>query len=293
MLAVFFGLLFCSGVASYAQDRSARAKELIGQAREALGGDARLAAVQGLSMTATFKRELTEDMQVDGEFELSFLLPDKFKRVETMNLPVGGASVTRIEGLNGDQRFADSRTSSAGGGAIMIRRPDDQPGAQANAIKATRADFARNLLALLLTSSQTVPLELSYAGEAKSEDGTAMVIEAKSSDGFSARLFLDKQTHQPLMLTYKTLQPPMRLMTHRAASREEFEKKRKELEAQPHDEGEAKEVEVQVFLSDYRSVDGVQLPHRISRAVDGKPTEEWDVKKYKLNPPLKPESFKN
>ena len=115
-IAGLLGLVLCPATL-FAQDRSAKAKELIGQAREALGGDAKLAAVQSLSMNATFKREMTEDMQVDGEFEVNILLPDKFKRVETMNLPVGGASVTRIEGLNGDQRFSDSRTSSAGGGA--------------------------------------------------------------------------------------------------------------------------------------------------------------------------------
>src|SRR5262245_38919588 len=179
-------LILCSPITSLAQDRSTRAKELIGQAREALGGDARLAAVQSLSMTASFKRALGEEMQADGEFELNILLPDKFKRVETMKLPLGGASVTRIEGLNGEQRFSDSRTNSSGGGAILFRRAEDSPDGQANALRATRADFARNLLVLLLTSSQTLPLELAYVGEAKSEDGTAVVIEAKASDGFSA-----------------------------------------------------------------------------------------------------------
>ena len=279
-----------------AQDSSARAQELLSKARQALGGDKKLKSLQSLALSAKFQRILTEEMQVDGELEIELLLPDKFKKTETMNLPVGGASITRIEGLNGEQRFSDSRTNSTGGGTIMFRKAEDQPQARETATRATRSDFARMVLALTLTSNSSLPLELNYAGEAQSQDGAADVIEAKGSDGFSVRLFLDKQTHQPLMLAYRTEQPQVKIMTHKfeGGSKEDAEKKAKELEkANVPQSTPSKEVDVQLFLSDYKSVDGVMLPHHFSKSIDGKTAEEWDIQKYKVNPPLKADSFKN
>ena len=71
-------------------------------------------------------------------------------------------------------------------------------------------------------------------------------------------------------------------------TKEAQEKSAKELEGQP----EPKTVEIQMYLSDYRGEGGVLLPHHITRAVNGEVTEEWDVTKFKINPPLKAENFK-
>jgi len=72
------------------------------------------------------------------------------------------------------------------------------------------------------------------------------------------------------------------------SAKEAQEKARKELESQPP----PKMVEVQLFFSDYRNVGGIFLPHHITRAVNGEVSEEWDVTKFKVNPPLKAENFK-
>jgi hypothetical protein len=50
-------------------------------------------------------------------------------------------------------------------------------------------------------------------------------------------------------------------------------------------------VEGTLFLSDRRAVSGVQLPFRISRAVDGKVVDEWEITRWRVNPTLKPERF--
>jgi hypothetical protein len=52
-----------------------------------------------------------------------------------------------------------------------------------------------------------------------------------------------------------------------------------------------KMVTFEVRFSDFKTVDGVTLPHLVSQSVDGKPTEEWTVGQFKVNPNLKPESF--
>ena len=50
-----------------------------------------------------------------------------------------------------------------------------------------------------------------HVPSAESPDGKAYVIDVKSADNFAARLFIDEQTHLPLMVTYKGPQP--RIMT--------------------------------------------------------------------------------
>ena len=50
-------------------------------------------------------------------------------------------------------------------------------------------------------------------------------------------------------------------------------------------------VENTVYFSDHKEVNGVMLPHRLMRSVDGKTVEEIEIKKYKANPTLDPQMF--
>jgi hypothetical protein len=50
-------------------------------------------------------------------------------------------------------------------------------------------------------------------------------------------------------------------------------------------------VDIQMFLDDYRAEDGVLLPHKVSRSVDGKTTEEWTFKTIRINPAFKADAF--
>jgi hypothetical protein len=233
---------------------------------------------------------------MSGDFDLEFLLPDKFKRTENLTMMGGAAQITRTEGFNGEQMFQDS--SSSGGGMIMIRRPGgDDPKAQASQLRSIKADVARNLIAWILTAPESYQIQFTYAGEANSADGKADIVDAKGADGFAARLFLDRNTHQPLMLSYHAVIPKAVIRTMQSTSREEGEKHAKDLEKQTADEmakaqQNAQESEIQIFYSDYRPVDGVLLPHKMSRSVNGEVTEEWEITKFKVNPTLKADRFK-
>jgi hypothetical protein len=50
-------------------------------------------------------------------------------------------------------------------------------------------------------------------------------------------------------------------------------------------------VTVTLFLGDYKRVDGVMFPHRLTQAVDGKTVEEWTIEKLKVNPSVKADLF--
>ena len=50
--------------------------------------------------------------------------------------------------------------------------------------------------------------------------------------------------------------------------------------------------EIQVLISDYKPEGGLLLPHRFARAAGGATFDETEITAYKINPPLKPQSFK-
>jgi hypothetical protein len=113
----------------------------------------------------------------------------------------------------------------------------------------------------------------------------------KGPNGFALRLFLDQKTHRPLMLTYNARKP--RIMTQTAApgehrNPEEMDKKMKEMEAET---AKQPEVEYRIYLSDYREVNGVSIPHKMTRSIEDEVNEELEIKNVKINPQLKPEKF--
>jgi hypothetical protein len=50
-------------------------------------------------------------------------------------------------------------------------------------------------------------------------------------------------------------------------------------------------VDVQLFVSDHKKVDGVMLPQTVRRAIDGKTVEEWTLTSMKVNPAIKADTF--
>src|SRR5687768_2807067 len=216
MLALALALLSAVGTLGSDNTSAARAEEVLKQARAAVGGEARLGGVQGLSIKGKFRRVMQE-REMSGEREFDLLLPDSFMRTETVAFPGMATSMTNSRAVSGGV-FWTSGGGRAGG--IMIMRSDGQEPTPEQKAKAEqeqarqmRAEMARYVLALLLTPSPDFPIQFNYAGEATADDGSADVIDATGPDGFTARLFLDKQTHLPLMLTYRAPRPRVFTMT--------------------------------------------------------------------------------
>ena len=46
-----------------------------------------------------------------------------------------------------------------------------------------------------------------------------------------------------------------------------------------------------MHLSDYKVVNGVKLPHLITRGANGQTAEEWTIKSYRINPTFKGNTF--
>lgn len=271
-----------------AQNAAGKAQQLIEQARNALGGE-KLKSLTSLSASGTLRRKMGQ-MEMSGEVQVDLLLPDKMMRVETMSL-MGGVELTRMETVNGNTVWTDQQTGGGGGGMVMIRRPGgDTPHGQAMQHNAVRAETARTMLGWLLSTLTSFPVEYSYAGEAESPDGKADVLAIKGANDFAVQLFLDQKSHKPLLLTYKGRKARLITRTVQGAPRSEDELKKEIAEAEAKAAAEPL-VEYQVIFNDYRDVGGVSLPHRLTKSVENEVNEEWEISKFKLNPPLKPEKF--
>ena len=99
----------------HAQD-TAKGGTLLAEARKALGGGDKLAAVKRLQVSGTFLRSTGPDQIVDGDFDVFIELPDKYRRDEITGF--AGANVERTEALNGTWKLRVNDNASGDTGKI-------------------------------------------------------------------------------------------------------------------------------------------------------------------------------
>jgi hypothetical protein len=280
--------------AAGAEDKSI---EVVVAARAAMGGE-QLEAVKSISATGEYRRLMSE-REINGEATVEIIAPDKIKRTEEMGI-AGGPTFSRTVALNGTDYWEDS--TNRGGGFMRFGGPGGPgaPGGQGPteadrerfrqmAQRRLQGELQRYLLVWLMRSDAP----MTYAGEAEAEDGKADVIEVKPEGGTAMRIFFDQKTHLPLMLTYQGPQPRMMIRQVRpdgapggnAGTPPDPEELRRRMAEPP------RIVTFELRFSDFKNVSGIMLPHQMSQSVEGKPTEEWTVSEFKVNPNLKPESF--
>jgi hypothetical protein len=284
-----------------AQQAAGDAQQVLATVREALGGK-KLDAVKTLTAEGAFRREMGQ-RQMEGTLALTLAAPDKMHRSEEMEMP-GGASVERISVLAGDTSWDDTQNRGGMGGGMMVMRfrgPDGQEMNEEQIAQARtrrlKAEHQRWLLALLATAQ-----DVAYAGTAESPDGKADVLEIKDDRGQAIRLFADQQTHLPLMMTFSEVRPRMMIggpvgpggpggRGQGAGGQRPTPEQVEQMRARMREQGPPPPTTVTMRFDDYKSVDGVMLPHAIVQSVDGKPVEEWTVEKYKVNASVKADLF--
>jgi hypothetical protein len=297
-------LLFLSAALFYAQPALAddqRAQEVLKQARVAIGGEEILQKVQSLSIKGQYRRILGE-RELAGDREVSIMLPDKYLVEDAMNQGGLSTAIINTRGLNGERAWTGS--SGGGGGAMVFRMGG--PGGQQTTPEQMEAmlrrvygtEFSRYLLAILVTPPPAQMVEYKYAGESDVEDAHADVIEVTGVDKFAVRLFFDKQTHLPLLLSYRGPKPRIMTMFNRPAdknvkvedaikhAKEEADKK---VAAEPLPKPE--EADFFIRVTEYKKVAGLMLPHKLTFLTDADVSEEFQISKYQINPQFKSDRF--
>ncbi|HUE87398.1 MAG TPA: hypothetical protein VMO26_15090 [Vicinamibacterales bacterium] len=287
------------GMPVMAQDKAADVME---KTRAALGG-ARLEQIKALSLEGPFARE-AGNRQVQGQIELTLQLPGNMHKSEDTEM-MGGMSLERVQVLAGDTSWEDTQNRGGMGGnmQIVMRGPGNQ---ELNAeqleqarLRRMKTEFNRYLLAFLGGAG----LQPTYVAVAEAPEGKADVVEVKNEQGQAVRLFIDQATSMPLMLQYQEVRPRMSFMggpggpgggrrgpgppgAPRAGAADPEEIRRRMENAPPPQPST-----VTLYLGEYKQVDGVMLPHRLTQAVDGKTVEEWTIERARLNPNVKADLF--
>ena len=206
-----------------------------------------------------------------------------------------------------------------GGGALT-----EEQQAQAR-VRRMKMELQRWTVALLVDSATP----FTDGGTVESPDGKADVLATTDEAGRPVKLFIDQATHLPVMLQYQEIRPRVMMAggpggrrggpggapggapgtgmaggppaggapqgggatgPDQARQRPSEEEMRQRIEAMRR-EGPPQPSQFAMYLADYKKVNGVLLPHRISVSIEGQPNEEWTVEKYRVNPSVKPAEF--
>ena len=112
---------------------------------------------------------------------------------------------------------------------------------------------------------------VAWVGTAESPDGKADVLEAKLADGQPTRLFLDSATHMPLMMQWQGV--PRRGRGGRRGAAAPRGRTRRAMPTAPHG---ARRQPITMTLVRLQEVNGIKLPHLITRGVNGQTNEDGD-----------------
>ena len=320
-------IAFAQPVAYLAQE-AGKAAEIIAAARKAIGA-AKLDSLKTFSLESTVDRNVG-NMQMSSDVEIVLDLPDKYLRAETPGggggrMVVAGGGVT---GFNGDKPLQNLRAAGMSPGGGMVFRmgsggpmppteklTDEQVATLSKqVVRGSRAEISRLMLGWFANAHPSAAATYTYLGEAESVEGKAWVVEVKNADSLAARLFVDQQTNLPLMVTYQGPQPRMvtqqmgappaggggggaHVMTMPRSGNPPTEEERKKMQADIEKQiQEAQKtpppmVDYALYFEEWRNADGIKFPHKIRRAMAGTTTEEWSIRKVKVNPTVDPKRF--
>src|SRR3954467_14388656 len=155
------------------------ATAVLAAARQALGGEKKLAAVRTITATGR-TRQVRGDNLVPIEFEIAVELPDKYVRKDEIPAQESGPTST---GFNGGELIqlpvptAPAASPGAQGRAAGPAGPPPAPSqAQLDAARNARVatvkqDFVRLTLGMFAASFPSYPLTFSYIGQAEAPQG--------------------------------------------------------------------------------------------------------------------------
>jgi hypothetical protein len=182
-------------------------------------------------------------------------------------------------------------------------------------VTSLKQDFVRLTLGMFVTSFDSYPLTFTLAGQAEAPQGRADIIDVKGPGTFALRLFINSQTHLPIMVSWTMPAtnvvmttpgqpapeglPPGSIVVQAppapaaTASKEEQQKYAADVqELRKKTLATAKPVEYRIYYADYRDAgSGVQFPFRLRRAIAGETVEETNFDTFRINARIDPRKF--
>src|SRR5688572_19400186 len=297
-----------TGQTGQAANDTVKGAALLTEARKALGGDDKFAAIKRLELKGVSRR-IQGNQGVEGDFTIQIEPFTKYKRTE--EIAIGGNAgliVETVQALNGDEAWETTGGGlpCRGGGGFQGGGGDcgggggfrgggggfhaggrvgaigellgaagvanqNQAGVDPERLKAIqRAQRQQEVARLLLGVLMSTPGTAAWIGTAQAPEGTADVLEITQQGHPPVRVLLDAKTHLPLMLMWQGAAPRGGGATPAAAGgrggRGRFSGAGfGELTAgEGAGRGGAPQSTIEMYVSGYKPVNGVMLPHVIS-----------------------------
>jgi|SRR5579862_111279 len=271
------------------------ATAVMAAAREALGGDKKLAAVKSFVATGR-TRQVRGDNLVPIEFEIDVEFPDKYVRKDEIPAQESGPTSS---GFNGDGLIqlpppAAPPAMPPGAAAGRAGAPGVSPEAalemmRKSRVNALRQDFVKLTLGMFAGSFPGAPVTFSLAGKAEAPQGTADVVDVKGANGLSLQLFINSQTHLPIMVAWTAPVPPARGAVPPGAPRAGAAGA---AAGAPAAAPPPAPPTTKIYYAEYRDAgNGVQFPFRLRRAVGADTVEETNFDGFKINSKIDPRKF--
>jgi hypothetical protein len=157
------------------------------------------------------------------------------------------------------------------------------------AVTASRQnEMLRTTLALLLTAPKGLDVSYAFGGESVI-DGTACNIVVATSGGSSYKIYLSQSSNLPVAMSFSGANAA-RVMFRRDSTTGADGNLVGRTTYKTADDANA---ETMVKYSDYRTVNGVQLPYRWTQTSGGAVSELFEVTSYEINPADIAEKFQN
>jgi hypothetical protein len=192
--------------------------------------------------------------------------------------------VRRADGGNKVWTDKDGQTVNIDDKHVFVR------GAGGDHARIKHNEMLRLTLGLLLTAPQGIAVEYTFGGE-DDVDGTLCNIVVASFGGQAFKLYLNRSTNLPVMMSYTGMQMP-KVFTFKTDASKTGDKDTMIFKHKTDGDGE-KVTEFQVRFSDYRSTGGLQLPYKWTQTVGGAADETFDATTYEINPANIAEKFQN
>ena len=323
-VSVFFiglGSLVDKAGAKFKSDE--RALEVIAQARQAIGGETAVKNVRSMTIIGNAAQTFTIDGTArteQGSLEINLQMPSQFSKMLKIGRESGGANGGKIERethvfmttKDDDKVVLNSDGTESRRKVFVVKKGDEdvllKDGELPNGkrviereLKTDMSRFRQNELfrttfALLLSAPEGLVATYKYAGVDTVDGKNCDVISVESSNSAAFKLFIDQSSHLPVMMSYQGAIPMIfkfnrdemkngsdtkNVIINKDGSQTDLDDKKVRILTRTAPEEIA---EHQVRFSDFRSVNGVQLPYKWTQTVNGQPDQNVDVVSYEINP---------
>jgi hypothetical protein len=263
--------------------------------RQALGGDAAIAAVQAFSVSGSESRELNGH-PLTADIEWLCRLPDRFVKVR--RVATSGGQDVRTNGFNADaliyRHQSDARYQPE---LFEHETPDERVEREKQSVRNLKHEFSRFAIAMIGIAAVD-PLDASAEAQQKSDSKVLDVVALRSSDGYEARLYVDAASHLPFAIAW--LGPPIVVFnttTTQIARVPRGQSPQAMLPPPPPNvpagdpTAGLPKVLHQLRFEDFRHENGLNWPHRIVEMIGAQTFMVTKLGKFKINPAIDPKKF--